>query len=289
MKKVIKLYLKHIKKGGYMSYIGVLGSKGTFSEIAAKTFLNNSNNKHNFDIKFFPTITEVIKSVLYECDLAIVPIENSLDGYVEYSIDSLLKFDLKIIDEIKLPIQFAFISNNSKIQELKNVYVQFKVQGQCINFLEENGYLKVITTYSNTESLEMVSSSESKCIGGIIPTHLLESVREQFPLTINNITDSDDNITRFAVISSNLSKSNSGSKMMICIKEVKNNPGELMRILQKIHEFDINIMSIISRPTRNCLGTYDFILELDISKMKEVDDLLITLQKLCNLVILGYY
>lgn len=272
-----------------MSYIGVLGPEGTFSEIAAKMFLDKSNNKYDFKMKFYPTITKVIKSVEYECDLAIVPIENSLDGYVENSIDSLLKFDFKIIDEIKLPIQFAFVSNNSKIQNLKNIYVQFKVQGQCINFLEKNDYLKVTTTHSNTESLELVSSSKSTCVGGIIPKHLLDDSLKEFPLTINNITDSDNNITRFVVISPNLSNTNLKSKMMICIEEIDNNPGELMKILKKIYEFDINIISIISRPTRNCLGTYDFILELDISGTKDVNDLLKILNDFCKLVIIGYY
>lgn len=245
-----------------MNKIAMLGPAGTFSELAAKKYIEKTNK--NIEIEFYPTITKVFKAIGEECKLGIIPIENTLDGYVQLVLDLLAQADLQIIYELVIPIQFSFVGNAFDISDIKKIYAQFKTQGQCCNFLEQFNSIKVITTESNGESFEklkMGTIGESS----IIPRHLLNTENE-FPFIIENITDSQDNETRFIILSKNAEvyDVNKHYKTSIVIMDaIDNKPGVLSKILNEFSSRNINLTSIISRPTKRALGKYYFFIDLE--------------------------
>ena len=245
-----------------MNKIATLGPAGTFSELATKKYIQKTNK--NIEIVFYPTITKIFKAIDEECELGIVPIENTLDGYVQLVLDLLAQANLQIIDELVIPIQFSFVGNSLDISDIKKVYAQFKTQGQCYNFLEQFNSIKVITTESNGESFEKLKRG---IIGesAIIPQYILNT-ENTFPFIIENITDSKDNETRFIIFSKNAESYdvNKHYKTSIVIMDAVNNkPGVLSKILDEFSSRNINLTSIISRPTKRALGKYYFFIDLE--------------------------
>ena len=245
-----------------MNKIATLGPAGTFSELATKKYIQKTNK--NIEIVFYPTITKIFKAIDEECELGIVPIENTLDGYVQLVLDLLAQANLQIIDELVIPIQFSFVGNSLDISDIKKVYAQFKTQGQCYNFLEQFNSIKVITTESNGESFEKFKRG---IIGesAIIPQYILNT-ENTFPFTIENITDSKDNETRFIIFSKNaesydVNKHYKTSRVIM--DAVNNKPGVLSKILDEFSSRNINLTSIISRPTKRALGKYYFFIDLE--------------------------
>ncbi|MFL0196852.1 prephenate dehydratase [Clostridium sp. WILCCON 0269] len=243
-----------------MNKIATLGPKGTFSELAVNKYSELIDK--NVEIVFYPTIAKVFNAIGRECEFGIIPIENTLDGYVQITLDLLSQRDLNIIYEIVVPIQFAFVGN-SPVGEIEKVYVQFKTQGQCYKFLEQYSNFKIITTESNGESFEQVKkgiSGES----AIIPKHILNT-EKSFNFQIETVTDSKENETRFIMLSKESINYdiNKRYKTSIVIIEAVDKPGVLSNILNEFSQRGVNLASIMSRPTKKALGKYHFFIDID--------------------------
>ncbi len=139
-----------------MKKIATLGPAGTFTEIAAKKYQQLINEE--LEIKLYPTIPKSCEAIGKECEWGIIPIENTLDGYVQRSLDILLGIEFKIVHELFLPIQFSFVSNEKNLNNLQRIYAQFKSQGQCMKFLDQFESRKIITTASNGISFERMNN-----------------------------------------------------------------------------------------------------------------------------------
>lgn len=245
-----------------MRKFAVLGPTGSFSDMAAKKFMIATNQKLN--VEYFSNISRVFNAIGRECELGIIPIENTLDGYVQLSLDLLLNSDLKIIKEVTIPIQFSFISNTPDIKKLSKVYAQFKTQGQCINFLNQFKDSQIVTTESNSTSFNLINNQKTHDEGAIIPQHLLNVY--DFPFVIENVTDSCENETRFIIISKNPTDYNSNKKYktsLAIITRDGDEPGLLAKILNQFSENGINLTSIMSRPTKKLMGKYHFFIDIE--------------------------
>ena len=244
-----------------MIKVATLGPKGTFSGLAVKKYLDNTGEKGQ--VVYYPTIGKVCNSLNYECDLGIIPIENSLDGYVQQTLDLLSQNNFKIISELVVPVQFCFLGNASNIGEIKKIYVQFKSKGQCYNFIEGiPNDPKIIITESNTESFDLVNKKKDG-EGAIVPIHLLDN---SFQLVEENVTDSDFNETRFIVLAKEenpVKKIGKYKTSIAVMNAVDTRPGVLAKVLNEFAKKDINLTSIISRPTKKALGQYYFFIDIE--------------------------
>lgn len=245
-----------------MKKIAVLGAEGSFSSIAAKKYIEKRPNE-KYKIMFYQSFNMVVDSVGKECDIAIIPIENSLDGYVHIVLDILTRVDLYICSEIILPVEFSFVGNAEQIEDINKIYVQFKTQGQCLKFIQKLN-TKIFTTESNTESFDMVKYGIDG-EGAIIPKHLYKSA-SNFKLRIDDVTDGERNETRFIVLSSKNEKKKSAEKKYktsIVIIDAVDRAGVLSEIMNEFSDRDINLTSVISRPTKMKLGKYHFFIDIE--------------------------
>lgn len=247
-----------------MRKIATLGPAGTFCEIAAKKY----NDEKDFDgsIIFYPTISKAFKAVGKECELGIVPIENTLDGYVQPTLELLSKTNLSIIGEVTVPIQFSFVGNCSNISEIKKIYVQFKTQGQCCEFLETfEDNVKIITTESNAQSFISAKYGNAH-EAAIVPNHMLKA-EFRLPYELENVTDSKENETRFIVVSEKILECDYPSvnnyKTSLIIIQTEDKPGSLAAILNEFACRNINLMSILSHPNKETLGKYHFFIDIE--------------------------
>lgn len=255
-----------------MPKIAVLGPVRTFSDLAANKYCKSLGS--SMTPVYYSSITKAFNAIGSECEFGIIPIENTLDGYVQIALDLLANSDLKIIQEIVLPIRFSFVGNCKEIEDVKKIYVQFKTHNQCINFIEGLGAVDIITTQSNGVSHEAFLKGK---IGeaAIIPSHLL-SDQTLVQCMKEDVADSVNNETRFVILSSKASTDqnpNVSWRTSFVVSSDSDRPGLLCDILSEFSKRNINLLSIISRPTKSGVGNYNFLLtSMDVTKWMRLLD-----------------
>lgn len=273
-----------------MKKIAVLGPRGTFSDCASIEYLKSIDAI--IEKVYFNTIDETFHAVGKEANMGIIPVENTLDGYVQRTLDLLLEMDVHIISEIDVPVQFSLIGNVQKLEEIEKLYVQFKTSGQCRNFIDLLSDVKLCITESNMESYNKISEN-IQGEAAIIPIHMLECA--DTPLKIGNVTDSKNNYTRFIIVEP--TKDNSEVilkdkiKAALYIMPQEDRPGILYDILKEFYNNNINLVSIMSRPTKKNMGTYNFYIELS-GNIDEKDTILKTIDEIkvnYDVKLLGIY
>lgn len=285
--------------------IGILGPEGTFSDKAYMEYCKKTGVE--LQGEYYPTIDEVFEAVCSDndmeadesCDLCIVPIENTLDGYVQRTLDLLLEKNVCIIDENKVSVQFSLVGNVDSLEEINTLYVQFKANGQCRQFINSLKGAKIISTESNMESYYKLG--DDKGAAAIVPHHI--AVKETDRFVVENVTDSDHNHTRFLIVKKGMAKDNKAMnqptnpqvkekvRVPIYVMPVEDRPGILFEILKSFNDNKINMISIMSRPTKQELGTYNFYIEID-GRLERLDVILDTLEdikKSSDVKVLGIY
>lgn len=245
-----------------MDKIAVLGPQGTFTELATKKYIETLGL--NVELEYFPSMRRTFNAVGKTCKYGVIPIENTLDGFVQIILDLLTSSDLKVIHEIVLPIRFAFVANSLEIKDIKKIFVQFKSENQCLDLLEKFRDIDIITTASNSKSYQEVLQG-GEGVGAIIPIHLLAEHNE-FKMVMKDVADSSENETRFLVVSKNLNDEVSldyNWKTFFVVSDDSDHPGLLCDILNTFSNKGINLESIISRPTKTGLGNYNFFIDIE--------------------------
>ena len=272
-----------------MDNIAVLGPAGTFSDAAAEVYIKEKGERKK---DFFDTIDDVFYSVGDTHKLGIVPIENTLAGFVQRTLDLLLEKEVYIIGQLSIPVQFSLVSNVEKLQDIEKLYVQFKSKEQCRNIIKEMSNAGIIITESNMESLEKFKKGEERA-AAIIPSYIFDCSEHKFG--IRNVTDSENNRTRFVILSSNKNDikfdSDKDINVSIYVTNAENEPGVLYDLLKEFAVNNINLVSIISRPTKEELGKYNFFIEIS-GKVQDKEKILGTLKLIRKnhvIKILGLY
>ena len=233
-----------------------LGPLNTYSYFACLKYETKKDIKNS--IVLSDTIRKSVESIKND-DLAIIPIENSLDGYLGETLDLLYQYDLEIIEDLNLQISFSLVSNVD-IKDVKKIYVQFKAKGQCLNYLESLNKNLVITD-SNIESLNLALCDLNSA--AIVPNHILDSYK--FKYVKKNVCDKTNNFTRFIVVRKRKETWNYESynlvKASLLLMPSSDRSGVLYEMLKMFYDHKINLNAIISRPTKEGLGKYYFYVE----------------------------
>ncbi len=231
-----------------------LGPEGTFSHQAALKY--EKENSLLFELCLKNSLQQ-IESSFSNAKYALLPLENSIDGFVTETIDILARNNFYFIDEIEIPVNFNFISKTRNLKDVKKVFVSFKAKGQCIRFIHDNN-LEVVETDSNMMSYERIKNSD-ETYGAIVPSHL---DIKNFHTNAKNIQDIDHNFTRFILLSKEKEKNKQENlKYSLIIEPILDEPGILMNVLLQFKEENINIEAIMSRPMKKVIGTYYFYIE----------------------------
>lgn len=253
--------------------IAVLGPSGTFTEKAAQKYMKV--RQLDGVLNYYSTLHKTMRSIGNECTLGVIPVENTLDGFVQIILDQLAVSRLQIIHELVLPIRFGFIANVPSMDQVTNIHVQFKTNNQCLDFLEKYHNIDVITTPSNSASYDAVLKGE-KGTAAIVPMHIIDELKQNkskiIELIIEDIADSLENETRFLVVAkemNHLEGVDEEWKTLIMIEENSDRPGLLAGILGIFGKYGINLKSIISRPTKARLGEYNFFIDIDACYLRD--------------------
>jgi chorismate mutase/prephenate dehydratase len=224
--------------------IAFLGPIGTYTHQAAE-------HKFGANAKYLPllNIEAVFKAVHNkEAKYGVVPIENNTEGVVGITLDSLKKYNVKIVSEVCLDIHHSFASVQDELANIKRVYSHPQGYNQCLNFLETHGLLDVefIPTESTAKAAELASKDEkSAAICSKIAAKLYN-----VPLLFEKIEDNLANRTRFIIIS-DFKTQKSGNDKTSVIAKTSHKTGALFNLLKKFKDKNINLLKIESRPNKD--------------------------------------
>ncbi len=230
--------------------IGLLGPAGTFSEEAARCWSRDA------DLKYFEDILDVVEAVeTGDVDCGIVPLENSLEGSVNVTLDLIRDGRLSIVGEVVVKVCHCLLG----LGELSRVRVAAshpQALSQCRNFIKKMGLRKKAVSSTAQAALlashdESVAAIASRTAAGMYSLKVLAS----------DIQDGLENFTRFAVLARWFALPSGRDKTSIVVFLEQNRPGALYEILEKFALGGIDLTRIESRPTREGLGEYLFFID----------------------------
>lgn len=241
--------------------IGFLGPRGTFSHEAVEAYQAETGKIYR--LVEYSTIRDVLYSLKNGgVDEAIVPIENSLEGAINITLDVLAKEeDLFIIDEYIIPINLNLVVKEGTTPETISIIMSHpQPLGQCRNYLakhfpdvaqmEENSTTAAARKVLDGEgNLAAITSNIAAKMYGLDVLH-------------KNVQDVENNRTRFVVVGKSLRAATGLDKTSI-VFSTENKPGSLYKVLDIFSLWDINMTRIESRPSKNALGQYIFFIDID--------------------------
>ena len=247
-----------------MTTIAYLGPAGTYSEMAALQYLQLIHPNLDPDPAWmcpYPTIPQAINAA-EQChvDIAVVPIENSIQGGVTMTLDSLWQSEcLQIQHAIVLPISHALITRAQSLEDIKVVYSHSQSLAQCQQWLDLHlANARQVATDSNTERLHNVA--EDTTLAAIASEHAAKLY--SLPILRFPINDQPDNCTRFLVLG-RTAPTTKGTHSSLAFSLKRNMPGALVKPLLVFADRHINLSRIESRPTKRSLGEYIFFLDIE--------------------------
>jgi prephenate dehydratase len=238
--------------------IAHLGPTGTYAETAALAYGKSIGT--DFELIPYNTIAQAIEAVSNQsADLAVVPVENSIEGSVTMTLDALWRTDgLQIQQALVLPIEHQLISVAQNLAEITTVYSHPQALSQCQEWLGKHlPQAQRIPSNSTTEVLSQLA--DLKTAAGISSPSA--AALYNLPILAADIGDRLENRTRFWVLGHQ--PAITGGHTSLALSLSANVPGSLLTVLAKFAAAQINLSRIESRPTKRSLGEYLFFMDLE--------------------------
>jgi chorismate mutase/prephenate dehydratase len=226
--------------------VACLGPDASFSHLAARFHFGAGAT--------FPlqkTIYQVFDAVERgKADWGVVPVENSLEGAVNLTLDRLVATSLKIRGEILLRIGYCLLSAGKEAARIRRVYSHPQALAQCQNWLRAHlPHAELVETASTAAAAALMPGTPD---GAAVGSRMAAEV---YGLDIleENIEDHLSNTTRFLILGTGTSPRTVSDKTSI-VFGTSDAPGALYRALQPFAERGVNLLQIASYPARKESG-----------------------------------
>lgn len=264
-----------------------LGPRGTFSEDAAMVFAGASGEF--LDFNSFPALTAAVETGL--ATQALLPIENSIEGSISTTLDLLIhETPLKIANEVVVPVRhFLITPPGGALTDIQVVTSHPQPLGQCRRFLE-----RVLPRAEQVASLSTATAVEDTVKSGDVRRAAIGTRRaaELYggQIIAHDVQDVRSNFTRFVVLRNEDSPPTGNDKTSISFVLHVNAPGSLLESLTPFAEGKIELTKVESRPTKEWLGEYYFLLDFQGHRTDPlVIDALDRLSQVANVKVFGSY
>jgi prephenate dehydratase len=240
-----------------MPRLAYLGPPGTFTEEAALRYDSNA------ELVAYPTESAVVAAVeAGDADEGVLAIENSLEGSVTRTIDALIHDShLSIRGEVVLAIEHCLIARpGNKVDDISVIRAHPQALNQCRKYIERRfANARQVASLSNAAAVEEVLRNEG---AAAIASARAAQVHGAEVLE-RGIADNAHNKTRFVVLAREDGGPTGRDKTSIAFTVSHDKPGTLVDVLHEFSDRAINLTKIESRPSREELGIYIFLVDLD--------------------------
>jgi prephenate dehydratase len=250
--------------------VAFLGPEGTFSEEALFAATPRAD------------VVPLPKATIYDCviavdegqaDRALVPIENSLEGSVNATLDALVfeTESVRIVGEVVHPIQHSLIARTKiALDDIERVVSHPQASAQCARLLRTRlSGAEVVPAASTADAVRSVAESDEPwaALGPRLAAELYGCT-----ILLEGVEDTAGNETRFVWLAKDVPPSDPSqpSKTSVVFWGLPDAPGALVRVLQEFADRGVNLSKIESRPLKEGLGRYIFFADLEGHETDEV-------------------
>lgn len=268
--------------------VAYLGPEGTFSYFAGMEYLGRAASFHPCK-----DIAEVFEAVSQgDCELGVVPLENSLQGTVGVSFDLFLKHPVEIEAELYSRISHCLLSNAPSLSAIRRVYSHPQPLAQCGVWLRTHlPNVELVPVESTAAAARLAAKEEDAAAIGNCRLGAMLGL----DILARRIEDQQGNWTRFVIIAAKKEGEKrrtpqAGDKSSLLFT-LADRPGTLAEVLNLLAINKVNMRKLESRPMTGQPWRYVFFtdVESDLNR-PEHQDLVRQLQERCNSFrILGSY
>ena len=249
-----RAYQSKILEGMRVAYSG---TEGAFAHIASSRMFPSAKKipYGNFESAYAAVVSG-------ECDVAVLPIENSYNGEVGQVTDLIFSGSLYVNGITELAVTQDLVGvPGASLSDIEEVISHPQALGQCHDYILAHGFRE--REYSNTAlAAKLVAERQDKKLAAIAS----EAAAEIYGLTVleRNINASANNTTRFVILSRTRNTPKNDAKITsLILFTVRNEAGALARAIDIIGKHGFNMKSIRSRPMKELMWQYYFYVEAE--------------------------
>lgn len=279
-----KDYQSRLLNGMKVAYCGV---EGAFAHLAAKKMFPNGNY---VSFQSFQKAYEAVANG--DCDVCVLPLENSYAGDVGAVMDLIFSGNLYINQVSSLMIEQHLLGKQTaKEENIQTVMSHPQALSQCSEYIEKMHFQTI--EYPNTAMASLALSKSSDDTIGVIASKEAAQLY-QLKVLKENIQVNQNNTTRFAAFSRTLRQPDASTRMgehFILVFTVLNEAGSLAKTLNIIGAHGFNMRNLRSRPMKSLMWNYYFFVELEGNiNSSDGKDMLNELKTVCDcLKLVGTY
>ncbi len=252
---VSRAYQQRLMEGMRVAYSGTAGA---FAHIATEKLYPSAEKVAFGD---FASAYRAVERG--ECDVCVLPVENSYNGEVGQVTDLMFSGSLYVNGMFDLQItQDLLAIEGATLEDIKEVVSHPQAFGQCANYIEKHGFTR--HEFANTAlAAKYVKDLADKSVAAIAS----REAADIFGLTVldHDINESKSNSTRFAIFSrvANRKVGKETGIHSILLFTVRNEAGALAKAVDVIGKYGFNMRTLRSRPMKELLWQYYFYVEVE--------------------------
>ena len=255
-----------------MKKMGVLGPLGTHSEAAAQ-YLSRLLPERP-ELLVYPDIFAVIQAVEDgEVDSCLVPVENSLEGAINITLDTLARSDdLFVASELIWPVHNQLMARPGT-QKICRIYSHLQPISQCRGYLQQHYPEAELIKVASTARAAEIVAQEPRGMGAAAICTKRGGELNGLVTVAAEIQDNMANATRFfelrRMTAAPQAPIGPAEKMLVICEIDGQKAGALYDVLKEFADRGVNMTRIESRPARTELGAYIFFFDLDVADNEE--------------------
>ena len=280
---ISKKYQHKLLEGAKIAYSGI---EGAFANIAAKKIFPDGVLISYTD---FASAYESVENG--ECDVAVLPIENSYAGEVGQVNDLMFTGKLYVNGIYGLPVtQNLLTVKGTKLSDIKTVISHPQALDQCEKYIKAHNW-ETKSASNTARAAKQIAELGDRSIAAIASSETAELYG--LDVLASHINENTSNTTRFAVFSKVKEEiiNTEDFSTFIMMFVVKNESGSLVKVLNTISDFGFNMRVVRSRPLKDSQWEYYFYVEAE-GKLSSEDtqEMLKEVSEKCQMLkVLGSY
>jgi prephenate dehydratase len=239
-----------------MKKVAYLGPPGTFSEEAVHAL----DPSREWEPVPEPSLWAAYHALTSgQVELAVLPIENSVEGAVGATLDLLAHEPGPLIcAELALPVRHHLLARPAtRWEEITTVASHPQALGQCARFLDERlPSATQLPTPSTADGAQRASVQP----GVAAVASLAAAEHYGLEAIAKDIQDEPENATRFVLLSSHAAPRTGKDKTSLAVV-LEHWPGALHALLGDFAAAGLNLTKLESRPAKRGLGQYLFFID----------------------------
>lgn len=236
--------------------IACQGIDGAYSSIAARDMFPKGK------LQFYQSFADIFRCVKDgECEVGVLPIENSTAGSVNSVYDLMKQYRFHVIRGLKLEVSHCLLAKPGiLLEEITDIYSHEQAISQCADFLQANPNIRV-HFYSNTAAAaRFVSECGDRGVAAIASKDCADIYR--LNIVLDEIKNAERNYTRFITISNDMILTEDADKMSVALT-LPHEAGSLYKLIAQFAMLDLNLTKLESRPLPDT--DFEFLFYFDFS------------------------